>query len=288
MKKTLVMAISMCILFLCNLTLKAQDIIHRKNGKTLEVNVLEIADSEVKYKLFTQPDGVTFVMDASLIKKIVLANGTVHKFEDGGNFENKEYYEGQSKNIYKVSFLAPAFGFTSFGYERSIKPSQSFEARLGIIGLGRNTQGLFNSIKDNQSGAFVSLGYKFTHKPDSYNSRDRFSGLLNGAYIRPEISVGSYAHDVSNYSFGSNNATQRQQTTYACLMLCEGKQYVLGKRFVVDLYTGFGLGMVSREKNTNNTTIYDGASTDYVRYGNMIGSNNFAMTFGVNVGLTGK
>ena len=104
------------IAFLSNFSLQAQDVIHRKNGKTIEVNVLEIGEAEVKYKLFTQPDGVTFVMDASLIKKIVMANGAVHKFEEGGSIDNPEYYVGQKRTAYKVSFLAWTMGYTNFIY----------------------------------------------------------------------------------------------------------------------------------------------------------------------------
>ena len=78
--------------------------ISQKDTATIEAKIIEVGEAEVKYKLFTQPDGVTFVMDASLIKKIVMANGAVHKFEEGGSIDNKEYYEGQHKNAYKGLF----------------------------------------------------------------------------------------------------------------------------------------------------------------------------------------
>ncbi len=290
MKKSLSFAITFCILFLANLTLTAQDIIHRKNGKTLEVNIIEIGDAEVKYKLFTQPDGVTFVMDATLVKKVVLANGTVHKFDEVSSFENKDYYEGQKKNVYKVGLLDMVFGYTRLGYEHSLKPGASIEAKLGIIGLGRNTQDLFSSAKNNQRGAFVGFGYKFINKPDSYNSRQRFTHLLHGGYIRPEISIGSYGEDVTNYNglFSSKpRVTTREQTTYGCLMVCFGKQYILDKKVAIDLYTGIGIGAASRTKN-NTTANSDGYSSDFSRYGNVVGPNNLAFNFGLNIGFLGK
>ncbi len=270
-------------------SLNAQDVIHRKSGKTMEVKVLEIGDVEVKYKLFTQPDGVTYVMDASLIKKIVLANGAIHKFDDGGTIENKEYYLGQNKSAYKVSFLAWTMGYTNFTYERNLKPGSSIEAKLGIIGLGRN-EDIYTSgnstTKTDQRGITLGFGYKFIQKPDYYSSRQRYAHLLKGGYIRPEVNFSSYGENTYGYTGGSNYATQRQKTTVGTLMLCAGKQWVFDNKFCVDFSVGVGTGFVSRSGKTNNNTFIEIGSTS--RFGNLVAPNNMAFSIGLNIGLLGK
>jgi hypothetical protein len=290
MKKTILVTFCFCIALLSAMTAQAQDVIHRKNGKTIEAKVLEIGEAEVKYKLFTQPDGVTFVMDATLIKKIVMANGAVHKFEEGGSIDNAEYYEGQNKSAYKISFLAWTMGYTTLTYEHNIKPGASYEAKLGIIGAGRN-ESLYNyssNGKANQRGAYVSLGYKFTHKPDYYSSRQHYAHLLKGGYIRPEVTFGSYGVDSYSYTGTTSYSTKRITTTYGCLMLCAGKQWVFDNKFAIDFSYGIGTGFMTNSNSSNTVNGYTYESSYPTQYGNTILPNNLAFSFGLNIGLLGK
>lgn len=281
------------IMLLSFTQVKAQDVIHRKNGKTLEVKVLEVGDAEVKYKLFTQPDGVVFVMDATLIKKIVMANGTVHKFEAEGTINNPEYYEGQNKSAYKVSFLSWTLGYTSFTYERNLKPGASYELKLGIIGVGRNEK-LYSSnnsnSKVNQRGITIGAGYKFIHKPDYYTSRQRYGHLLKGGYIRPEINFSSYGEDTYRYTgSGSNFSTHRLKTVVGSLLLCAGKQWVFDNKFAVDFSVGVGTGFANQTNKIVTTSGYiDQSSSFGSHYGNTVAPNNMAFSMGLNIGILGK
>ncbi len=277
------------IALLSCVSLHAQDVIHRKNGKTIETKIIEISDVEVKYRLFTQPDGVIFVMDASLIKKIVMANGAVHKFEAGGSIDNKEYYEGQNKSAYKISFLAWTLGYTNFTYERNLKPGASIEAKLGIIGLGRN-EDIYTSgnstTKTNQRGITLGFGYKFIQKPDYFSARQRYAHLLKGGYIRPEVNFSSYGENTYGYTGSSTYSTKRQKTTVGTLMLSAGKQWVFDNKFCVDFSVGVGTGFYSQSGTTSNNTFFESNSPS--RYGNLVLPNNMAFSLGLNIGLLGK
>ena len=293
MKQIVKIALLFVFALLSCVNLQAQDVIHRKNGKTLEVKVLEIGDAEVKYKLFTQPDGVTFVMDATLIKKIVMANGAVHKFDEGGTIENPEYYLGQNKSAYKVSFLTWTLGYTTLTYERNLKPGASYEIKLGIIGAGRNEE-LYTSgstkIKVAQRGITLGGGYKFIHKPDYYSSRQRYAHLLKGGYIRPEINFSSYGENTYRYTgSGSNFATQRLKTTVGSVLLCAGKQWIFDNKFAVDFSVGVGTGFTTRSKITNTSGGFIDQSSEIVsRYGNLVSPQNLALNMGLNIGFLGK
>lgn len=48
-------------LIICQFSLSAQDIITKKDGTDIKAIVLEVSSNEVKYKLFDEPDGVTYV-----------------------------------------------------------------------------------------------------------------------------------------------------------------------------------------------------------------------------------
>jgi hypothetical protein len=278
MKQFVKITFSLFVALLSFANLQAQDVIHRKNGKTLEVKVLEINADDVKYKLFTQPDGITYAMDVTLIKKIVFANGTVQKFEHDANFDNKEYYEGQNKSAYKISFLGPILGYTTLTYERNLKPGRSAEGRLGIIGLGKN-------IND-QKGAYGSFGYKFYSTPDYYTSRQRYGHLLKGAYIRPEINIGHYTSLEQTFSIlsGSTTTPQKRSTTYGSVMICAGKQWIFDNKFALDFFSGIGMGFLDRTKSNNNENF----NLDLSSYGNYVGKSGLAFNIGFNVGILGK
>ncbi len=295
MKQSVKIIFSCLIALLSFVSMNAQDVIHRKNGKTLEVKILEIGDVEIRYKLFTQPDGVTFVMDASLITKVVMANGTVHKFNEGGSIVNPEYYEGQNKNAYKVSFLSWAAGYTTLTYEHSLKPGASYEAKLGIIGLGRNEK-LYNGTGNStvsQKGVTLGFGYKFIHKPDFYSARQRYAHLLKGGYIRPEVNISSYGENTYKYTYTGTNTTyttQRAKTFVGSLLLSFGKQYIFDNKFLIDFSVGVGTGFAN---HTNPNTIsiggvIDQSSTYTSHYGNTVLPNNMALSMGLNIGLLGK
>ncbi len=293
MKKTILLALSLFVVLFSTITATAQDIIHRKNGKTIEAKIIEVSEAEVKYKLFTQPDGVTFVMDAGLIKKIVLANGAVHKFEEGGSIDNKEYYEGQKKNAYKVNFLGIIFGYTTLGYERSLKPGASFDARLTFIGLGSTSTASYSSSNSSFNPKLLGIGltggYKFINKPDYYSSRQRYSHILKGSYIRPEITLATYSEDRQTYSYTPPNNYQptikRINTTYGCLMLTFGKQWVFENAFLVDVYSGIGVG-AQTIKNTNSYNEFGVSGRNYG--GHAIAPNGLAFNIGLNIGILGK
>lgn len=60
----------------------AQDTITLKKGEIIRSKVLEVRQTEVKYKLFDNPTGPTYLMDISDISKIVYENGTKVSFKN--------------------------------------------------------------------------------------------------------------------------------------------------------------------------------------------------------------
>ncbi len=267
-------------------TVQAQDVIHRKNGKTIAAKIIELNADDIKYKAFDQPNGATFTIDINLVKKVVFENGTVHNFAtETTSIDNPELYIGQKRSAYKIGFLTPLFGFTSLGYERNIKPGKSFEVRMNIIGLGRSEE-TFNNVKPKPFGIGVTGGYKFYHKPDYYSSRQRYAHILKGGYIRPELNITSFAKTRQIYTQTGTTwtpTTERRTTTYGALMLTFGKQWVFDDTFCIDAFAGIGMGVVSKNNNGYNENFDDGLA-----YGHAIANNGLAFNVGLYLGLLGK
>ena len=55
----------------------SQDIIHKTNGTEIKGKVLEISQSEIRYKLYSNPDGPTYVLNKREV--------TLIAYEDGHN-----------------------------------------------------------------------------------------------------------------------------------------------------------------------------------------------------------
>src|SRR5659263_277039 len=112
----------------------AQDRIIKITKDTIVCQIKEIGDDEIKY---TQKDfrgDLIFGIDKNKVSKILFSDGKELTFKD--SMYDSAQYELQRKNALKIGFLSPLFGATSFTFEHSLKPGNSIEATLGIIGLG--------------------------------------------------------------------------------------------------------------------------------------------------------
>ena len=132
MRKLLFISISLCCFSLIG---RSQDKIYRQNGKMIEAKIIEVGSSEVKYREFASPDGPIYVLETDRIKKIVYENGKEEKFVE--NIKDPERYTGQRTKAIKVNFLAPLYGYTEIGFEKSTGVVKVYELSVGIIGAGK-------------------------------------------------------------------------------------------------------------------------------------------------------
>lgn len=61
--------------------LKAQDTIYKVNGELLAAKILEINQTDIKYKRFNLPDGPLFITSKTEIQKIKFSNGAIDSFQ---------------------------------------------------------------------------------------------------------------------------------------------------------------------------------------------------------------
>lgn len=70
------------MLFCCAVCVSAQDVIVKKDGSTVVCRVLEVKSSEVVYKLWTERNGSSYIMDLSLVSSINYESGKKESFSD--------------------------------------------------------------------------------------------------------------------------------------------------------------------------------------------------------------
>jgi len=252
----------------------AQDRIVKLTKDTINCQIKEIGDDEVKY---TQKDfrgDLIFGIDKNKVSKILFSDGKELTFKD--SMYDPAQYEQQHKNALKVGFLSPIFGATSISFEHSLKPGNSIEATLGIIGLGADI--------DNNSpgGAYLKFGYKFIKSPDFYLKGMQYSHILKGAYFRPEVAFSSYNfHPGSTYDYMTGqviNSGSTENNTMFAVMLNIGKQWIIQDKFLFDMFAGAGYGFGSANNDNNNSPFH------YAFLGGSDGTS-FAITSGLRIGV---
>ena len=179
-----------------------QDQIYKRNQEIIDCKIKEIGTESIKYNLPDYPMDVLFAIDKDKILKIVFEDGKEIGFMK--EMMNPENYSDNKKNAIKLDFLSPLTGNTTFTFEHSLKPGRSIEASLGIIGLG------FKPNDRQSTGAFIRFGYKFIKSPDFYFSKMRYSHILKGTYVKPEISFGYYSEEVHDDYTDCNKLSTKQ------------------------------------------------------------------------------
>ncbi len=117
----------MCI----STTLFAQDLITKKSGEDIKAKVLEVNQTEIKFKKTDNPDGPTFTISKSEILMIRYSNGTKDIFNSYGY---KESSENKSKVKSSPSFDSkPRFMLGP----NVLLPTGDFSS-LGAVGVGIN------------------------------------------------------------------------------------------------------------------------------------------------------
>lgn len=224
-----------------------QDAIYRVNPvDTIFCQIQEIGEDLVRYTTSAYGHDVVFSIDRNNIVKIVFTDGKELTFAH--TMFGAEHYETQRKNALKLSFFSIFYNAPLFSYERSLKPGQSVEFGVGIIGAGYDAPG------EKARGVIVKAGYKFMTSPTYYNRKLRYSHILKGGYVKPEISLVTYTRekDIGCYDYEEFfYKTKRDRTTLFSISIIGGKQWIFNDVFLIDLFigTGYAVGHLADEGN---------------------------------------
>lgn len=149
MKRILLLVVAMIFM---TTTLLAQDIIIFTNGSEQEAKVVEVSDTEVKYKAWNNLEGPTWVKKATDIFMIKYANGTKQVFE-------------------KEQVSEPVNPSYSRVVDRKSEPTYFRKTVPTSIYIGAKVRWGFNGMRLSLSSpGYASESYGFTRYPLSYGA----------------------------------------------------------------------------------------------------------------------
>lgn len=264
----------------------AQDKIYKKGGEIIEAKITEVGTGEIKYTIFKDTEGPVYTIEKDRIIKVIYQNGRTEVYQT--SLKDPELYADQIKRAIKVNFLSPLRGYTQFNYEKNLRPGRNYELSLGIIGLGKRQElldynmalsGSGEIIYREQAGAFVGGGYKFSKMPDYISGKDRYSHVMQGSYVKPEILFGVYGQNFEKpNSNGTGRILEKSTVVFSSLIINLGKQWVLGDKLLVDIYGGLGYALDNLKR-----IHYSNEGTDY--YEDYAGDHFAVITAGSNSGI---
>ncbi len=264
--------LSSLLLFLATGFVYSQDKIYRKDGKVLDVKIIEIDPAVIKYREPQKGEDIIFSLEKDKINKVVFANGETERYLD--KLRDPELYADQPQRAVKFNFLSPLFGFSEFTYERLLKPGRSYEVALGIIGLGKNPELMEwndKSFRRDAKGIFVEGGLKFIKLPNFRNSTTRYTNIMQGSYLRPDLIIGHYSNNVI-VDKGREYQAEKKNVTFGGFTLDLGRQWVFGDKILLDLFVGVGYALDNINEKDMDIWV------DYAH-------NHFALLTGGNSGI---
>lgn len=268
----------------------SQHEIHMKDGSILYVKVVEISLDAIKYVSPTD-SSVLIEIDKAAVSKLVM-DGKEESIQSG--MDDPAFYADQRSKAVKFNFLSPLSNYyLEVGYEQSISPGRSMDFNVGFIGVGQipgrldydygynnelfsGQDWVYSVNEESVKGFFFRGGYKFINTPDYVMRGMKYSHLLKGGYIKPEVQIGSFFYDETRRDeFGNRENLNNQTEVYGGFIINLGKQWVFSDIFLVDISLGGGYGFSSN----------DGVNGNYSLLLSQMDGMAFALRSSLNIGI---
>ena len=122
------------LFLLCSASISAQDVIVKKDGSTIVCRVVNLTDSEIIYKKWSNLNGSNYVMERSAASAINYENGKKVKLSEATNLykpnnQNDGVQQYNDNTLLRIDFDANKI-------ERKIKRLKTASWIGGIVGLG--------------------------------------------------------------------------------------------------------------------------------------------------------
>lgn len=255
MKKLL---FSIVFLFVATVIFSQTDTLYLQKNKKIACKIMEINESEIKYKWAGNIDGPIYFIDKASVIKYALSNGFVERLvPDELSIENEHKEILGNRQVIKISPFSAAFSHISVAYESVIKVGMNLDIEGGYINSEINSDasnmfrtGLNNSTHN--SGVFIKPGIKFFLGEDFSIKGLKYAHPLKGRYVKLDLAI-SYINfqDLTMVYYSQNNypysGVQTVRTVYSNLntvayggFVNYGRQFILGNILTLDYYAGIG------------------------------------------------
>ena len=286
------------------ITLQAisQDVIIKKTGDEIEAKVLEVGETIIKYKKFSNIGGPSYSINKSDIFMIKYENGDKDVFDKKDNNSSRSVSDDGAAKVVTVTYsklntgkggisdkevfhaikIDPVLfivGELPIFYEHRLGNKTSFEIGLGITMLDYINSGIISeaSISEYYDSRNVKLGYTISGEFRFYPSNH--TRALEDIYFGPHIKFKQYNTSLINCGSPLEEALD-EHITYLNAQLKVGYIIYPSDRVFFDWYGGIGLKFT----NNNGYTCSSSGNTSTVV------SNNFssmkpALSLGTRLGF---
>jgi len=234
--------------FLASLSMLAQDKIVKINNDTIRAKVVKITTDKIIYRYpGTHPVKLPEI-SKNMVKEIIYENGSKLKIIYNIYEVSSDLLVSGHTFLVKADVGSPFFNHITLGFEYSLTPGKNIEVKGGVIGPG------FNGQLEKADGFLIKAGLKFIKTGTSLSKGRSYIDPLKGNYIKPE------------FMFSQFNTIKNDQdvrcTNYA-LNFVLGKQFIPGKRILLEFFGGLGFALQSTTYVPTST--YDkGVDFNYV------------------------
>lgn len=267
-----------------------EDLIMKKDGTVIKAKISEMGASEVKYKLYSSPDGPVMVLKKQDIENIKIDGQIAYEYKPDPLSVSNNNIQDRTSTV-KFYFFSPLSQHIDFGYEWMHKAGFNWDLALGIIGPGVTA-----NKKRDPKGVFLRGGPKFLLGSSSdvvtEDTKDRYAHPLKGRYIKMEVIFNAFStinkFDTSNYYFPgltTGEVIYKKQYQSLTVNLQYGRQFILANTMTLAWYAGIGYSFES-ESSTLDPKYRRYDYFDISRYSHTYFGETFPMIFtmGITVG----
>jgi hypothetical protein len=250
--------------------------------KAIPCKIVEISESEFKYKKAELPDGPTYVIDRAKVTKYTLASGyseTVVLDELSLEHEHKEILG--NREVIKIQPFSLALNYISIGYEKVIKVGTNLDIEAGYMNNAMTTnQGYYSYGMSSYGnvpftyGLYFKPGVKFFLGQDFSVKGLKYAHPLKGRYIRLDLAVsylnlqnvrGTYYTNPGGYPYNTSYqvvTTDINSIAYGGF-ISYGRQFILGNILTLDYYLGLGF---TAQTNSYSNSAYNNVNPGTYNY----------------------
>ena len=269
MKKLFLTSVLLCF----SVVLYSQaDTLYTKTQKKMPCKIVEISESDIRYKILENLDGPIYVISVSKVYKYTLSNGYSEMLlPDELSVEFQHASIMNSKSVVKVQPFSFVNNQISIAYEQVIKTGINLDVELGYIN---------NSITEESSyygttlysasgkpafctGVYLKPGVKFMIGQDYSLKGMKYAHPLKGRYIKLDLAVSfmnfqnvtyiTTPYPYTYYPIYYNNVSDVNTMAYGGFVNY-GRQFILGNILTLEYYLGLGLtGQADKYYNTSTT-----------------------------------
>lgn len=241
-------------LFTSNLV-HAQDTLYRNDGSKQIAKILEVNETQIKYKPGSNLNGPTYVINRDDVIKIVYESGLVdvvskkitNNIVPAGIEDPRNTDFG--RNFISLNVPDVWLGSLTFNYERTFKSGDfSFKCPLS---LGLSSIGLANSGSQNYDyGGYYNRDKIFSTGLDFY-----FYPFGQGKakfFFGPSVEYGQFNYWIYNYN-PAGTSNQKERGTYHAILLQNGFLFQPSKHFNLSINVGMGYSSTTSDGYSGST-----------------------------------